>query len=1080
MGGLFKNQDKIFKKCADLDVVFLAETFVEIESAPHLRVPSDSHVLHVHAERNFSIGRASGGFAAIVKNSVAKPGNCSFVHHSPGIAIGKIRLNTGAVLTFVVVYRAARDRSPVFDDAFHQNLLQVLDEYADDDMLLVGDFNTKIGDLDGPLGIVDSAEVLLPVSSESAEVDDNAADLIEILQCGGMFGLFDQRGGVVRNTFRCRGRSGGSVVDFIFANANLFPNTHTPQARFHKPSNHALLSVDIDVENFVRVNVDNGDTVRASRVRFFDLDKLSALSHSTRICELARSPEDFDVTSAYETMLEFVDSFTQVVTVKHKKNTPAYKGPDTGRIKREARRAERQLKVERNEQRRVRLYAEWLRLCEVWRECRKRDARVSIANARSKFFDAVRNKNLYLASRIARRNISGKGGGIRDSVTSCIPSWEWEDHFSQLFAGTGARLTAPTAGKRVRVLDEPFTGEEVAEILEKKKAHRAVGPDGFSLDHLRILRYDPVTSQALANLLNLCVEQAQVPDEWNHAFLFILYKGNGPKDNANNFRGITLKSQFLKLLKSLMCSRLRRWAECNRLLPDEQIAYRPGRNTTDHIYTLTLIREWLHVKGLKLHSAFVDLRKAFPSVDRQRLLNKLSELGVSDQFLCILTRLYSNDTFSILLDGKASDRVLCVNAGVHEGSPLSPLLFILFIAGLVRHLDSDTTLADGVKLDNGRWIRCILYADDVLLLAISPDGLQRLFDKTDEFFASLGLSVNPDKSDIIVFGPRGPVASGFTIAGASKSVRNEAKYLGVIFQRGGHWKCQQDSMVIRCRMARGRSEIICRSIGLQRVAQIVQIFDMFVSSVYQYSLGAWGPTAGDLMRIDDIFVDFIRRQFKLPPKTCRRGLLMHFGTRCASCDSMYLAVTQVARGLTTPGSVWSDVLATVWRNDRIPWVRAVKTHLDRMGIRDDVERFPANFLAQRKEMAVEFAKYCHSAHFLFVNGRSSDYFRVNRPFGILPAVFDHPTWQTRELLAFCLSCWRWAFGLKLYPEYCARCDSVNDSSHILFRCQNTRAPRDDFQRDTGRQFSLSAFYEKELSELVISAILEIVSIIRTH
>ncbi len=87
-------------------------------------------------------------------------------------------------------------------------------------------------------------------------------------------------------------------------------------------------------------------------------------------------------------------------------------------------------------------------------------------------------------------------------------------------------------------------------ILDRKKNHRALGPDGFSLDHVQILRYDETTCRALANFMNLCVTEATIPDEWGRAFLFILYKRSGPKDNANNFRGIPSKVNFLNFWRA--------------------------------------------------------------------------------------------------------------------------------------------------------------------------------------------------------------------------------------------------------------------------------------------------------------------------------------------------------------------------------------------------------------------------------------------------------------------------------------------------------------------------------------------------
>jgi hypothetical protein len=245
----------------------------------------------------------------------------------------------------------------------------------------------------------------------------------------------------------------------------------------------------------------------------------------------------------------------------------------------------------------------------------------------------------------------------------------------------------------------------------------------------------------------------------------------------------------------------------------------------------------------------------------------------------------------------------------------------------------------------------------------------------------------------------------------TKDVVNESKYLGVIFHKGGNWKCQLESTVTRCKMARGRCQIICSTLGIDKPKAMCQIFDMFVSAIYRYSLGTWGVTATGLHKIDNLFCDFIRRQYRLPASSCRRGILMQFGRRCAACDARYLATVQLARGLAFPGSVWGKVLGTVLGMTSLPWIREVRGHLQLLGIERDVLTAPAFFLSNRREHSTAFSKWCHEHHLCFANGTSADYFRVGRPFGLYPAIFDKPAFRTRYLLAFLLSCWRWAFNL---------------------------------------------------------------------
>jgi hypothetical protein len=168
-------------------------------------------------------------------------------------------------------------------------------------------------------------------------------------------------------------------------------------------------------------------------------------------------------------------------------------------------------------------------------------------------------------------------------------------------------------------------------------------------------------------------------------------------------------------------------------------------------------------------------------------MEKLGSLGVSDKMLKILGRLYSNDSFSFLLGASSADTRFRVTTGVHEGSPLSPLLFILYVAGLVDNLRRTGASEGGIRLPNGTRIFCVLYADDVLLIATSAAALQRLIDDTTCFFRHAGMEVNPQKSDVVVFS-RSDMFSNvpLTIDNVPKELAAEAKYLGVVFEQGSY------------------------------------------------------------------------------------------------------------------------------------------------------------------------------------------------------------------------------------------------------------------------------------------------------
>jgi hypothetical protein len=347
-----------------------------------------------------------------------------------------------------------------------------------------------------------------------------------------------------------------------------------------------------------------------------------------------------------------------------------------------------------------------------------------------------------------------------------------------------------------------------------------------------------------------------------------------------------------------------------------------------------------------------------------------------------------------------------------------------------------------------------MYADDILLIATSAAALQKLINDTCIFFQQAGMTVNPAKSDVIIFSRADRFSDEqISIDNVPKEIADEARYLGVMYERNGSWKLQKEAMLTRCRCALGRCKIICRSLGLSSTDIMVQIYDMFVSAIFRYSVGAWGPLAGDLAFLDKIFADFVRSRYGLPRNTSVDGILMQFGRRCASCDAFFLSAVQIARGLANPTSVWGQVITNLLPNSRIRWIRSVTARLDEMGMTREVLDAPRTFLEKQKEYAIQFAQFCHHKHLAIANGSSADFFRVNRPFGIFPFLSDLSSHRARYVLLFVLSCWRWSTEDTVnFPEYCPACRVYVTSSHLLFDCVLTSRFRGNYEQVVGRAF----------------------------
>ena len=96
----------------------------------------------------------------------------------------------------------------------------------------------------------------------------------------------------------------------------------------------------------------------------------------------------------------------------------------------------------------------------------------------------------------------------------------------------------------------------------------------------------------------------------------VLYK-KGDRSNCNNFRGISLLSHVGKVSAKIITNRLSAFCEANDVLPEEQCGFRPGRSTVCMLFVVRRLQELARRKRIPLYMCFVDLQKAYDSVDRE-------------------------------------------------------------------------------------------------------------------------------------------------------------------------------------------------------------------------------------------------------------------------------------------------------------------------------------------------------------------------------------------------------------------------------------------------------------------------------
>ena len=363
----------------------------------------------------------------------------------------------------------------------------------------------------------------------------------------------------------------------------------------------------------------------------------------------------------------------------------------------------------------------------------------------------------------------------------------------------------------------------VVDKLLNLNVNKTPGPDDM---HPYLLKQ---CADSLSSPLQYLFNQSLTPTDWKQANVTPIFK-KGSKSKACNYRPISLTSQVVKILESIIRDTLYGFLENHQVFSPHQHGFVKGKSCLSNLLeSLDLWTEALD-NNLGVDIIYLDYRKAFDTVPHQRLVKKLNGYGIRGNILAWLSNFLNHRYQRVVVNGTASQWV-CVKSGVPQGSVLGPLLFTLYVN------DIPDIIQCNIKL----------FADDTKIFSIiknksDQDKLQCDLSSLCDWCVKWLLSFNIDKCKLLQLGKSLPAV--YTLLDQEShqylpiTQVSEEKDLGVWFSSNlkPSLQCQKNSA--RAMQALG---LIRRSFKYLTKESLTTLYKVYVRPHLEYCVQSWSP-----------------------------------------------------------------------------------------------------------------------------------------------------------------------------------------------------------------------------------------------
>ena len=377
----------------------------------------------------------------------------------------------------------------------------------------------------------------------------------------------------------------------------------------------------------------------------------------------------------------------------------------------------------------------------------------------------------------------------------------------------------------------PTTSSEILKLIDSLPNKNSSGHDNISNTMLKSLSQSIIVP--LEIIYNKSIAEGIFPEDMKKADIVPLYKSKN-RQECSNYRPISLLITLSKLLEKLIYKRVYQFLEKTGQIFPSQYGFRTAHSCENAVSELlsTIIKG--KEEGLYTISLFLDLSKAFDSLDHVMMLNKLEAYGIRGKTLDWFRSYLSNRLIRTKCQIASSEQTeyskyQAIKYGTPQRSCLGPLLFLIFTNDLHKQLHHCS---------------CILFADDTTLYKAHKNlvylqwCIQDDMNRIMKYFRINKLTLNLNKTVCVLF-QKNMQCKEITLQLDTHTIRNspETKFLGMTLDQKLTWSSHVNQLVLR--LNRNLNLLKLSRNMLNKESKLL-VYSSHLESHMQYGILLWG------------------------------------------------------------------------------------------------------------------------------------------------------------------------------------------------------------------------------------------------